>query len=116
MFQITRLTVGLRYTDDHKERQGVNADYRFCFIAINEDGNSACQGARVGTEGFLFNALDRTIYDPDINGDGEITDREFLDFYYDGVKSFGARDTLDDLLASYETTIDATGNFSGHNR
>ena len=109
----TRLTVGLRYTDDHKERQGVNADYRFCFISVNEDGNDACQGARVGTEGFLFNALDREIYDPDINGDGEITDREFLDFYYDGVKSFGSRDTLDDLLASYETTMDINGNFSG---
>jgi len=110
----TKLTVGLRYTDDHKERQGVNADYRFCFVAVNDEGLGACQGARVGTEGFLFNALDRTIYDPDIDGNGEITDLEYFTFYYDGIKNWGDRDTLDNLLASYATTFDANGNLTGN--
>ena len=96
----TRLTGGLRFSDDHKERQGVNASYRFCLGAENEDGNAGvCQGARVGTPGFEFTGLDTTIYDPDINADGSVSDDEFLAFYYDGIKSFGVNDTIDDILA-----------------
>ena len=56
-------------------------------------------GVRVGTPGFEFPGLDRTIYDPDINGDGAVTDDEFLAFYSDGIKSFGVNDTIDEILA-----------------
>lgn len=105
----TSITAGLRFSDDHKERQGVNASYRFCLGAENEDGNlGVCQGARVGTPGFEFAGLDRTIYNPDIDGNGEVSDDEFLAFYYNGITSFGVNDTIDDILAN--GTFDAGQN------
>jgi iron complex outermembrane receptor protein len=105
----TRLTAGLRFSDDHKERQGVNASYRFCFGAEDANGNTGvCQGARVGSPGFEFAGLDRTIYNPDTNGDGEVNDDEYLAFYFDGIKSFGGTDTVDTMIRSLFGS-DATG-------
>ena len=104
----TRLTAGLRFSDDHKERQGVNASYRFCLDAVNELGNPACQGARIGTPGFEFSGLDRTIFNPDTDNNGKISDDEFLAFYADGIKSFGPADTLDDFIDAVLGS-DATG-------
>jgi len=110
----TRFTVGLRFTDDHKERQGVNANYRFCLQAeeinpTNGQTNDSCQGARIGTEGFLFNALDRSIYNPDTNNDNNVTDLEMIAFYRDGIKSFGDRDTFDDILNYYTEQLIESG-------
>lgn len=108
----TRMTFGLRYTDEQKERQGVNAQYRFAlggFDTDTLDPFACCLGARVGTEGFRFAVQDRTIYDPDTNADGTISDQEFLDFYFDGIRSFGARDNIDDILAN-GTTADGAPN------
>lgn len=99
----TRFTVGLRYTDDHKERQGVNAQYRFALGGYNTDEDTpfgCCLGARVGTEGFRFAAQDRTLYNPDQDGNGEISNTEFLEFYFNGVARWGDRDTIDDILAN----------------
>jgi iron complex outermembrane receptor protein len=98
----TRLTAGLRYTSDEKSRTGVNARYAFAlggFDINTGDGFSCCMGARVGTEGFDFAAFDRTIYDPDVDGSGIVSDQEFYDFYLNGINQFGRRDTLDDILA-----------------
>jgi len=102
----TRFTVGLRYTDDHKDRQGVNAQYRFAlggFDTDTLDPFGCCLGARFGTEGFAFAERDRKIFQPDANADGSISDQEFLDFFFDGIKSFGSRDDLDDILANGTT-------------
>lgn len=92
-----RVTGGIRYTDDQKSREGVAARYGF---AIGGGSFECCGGARVGTEGFEFNGRDRTIFNPDINGDGTVTDQEAIDFYYDGVKNFGLRDNIDDIFAN----------------
>lgn len=99
----SRITGGLRYTHDEKSRIGVNARYAFALGGYdigtgNEFG--CCMGARVGTEGFEFAAFGRTIYDPDANGDGTISDSEYLDFYFDGIAQFGERDTIDDIMAN----------------
>ena len=85
-----RVTGGLRYTNDRKSRTGV--------IARNFFGGGAadfgcCGYFRLGTPGFEFNR-DRTIFNPDRNNDGNITPGEQLLFFLDGVKSFGARDTI----------------------
>lgn len=99
----TRFTFGLRYTDDKKTRQGVNARYAFALGGFDVNtGNpfGCCLGARVGTEGFEFAGFDRTIYNPDIDGDGVISDAEFIDFYLDGIAQFGDRDNLGDILAN----------------
>jgi len=100
--QRTRLTAGLRYTDDHKERIGVNAQYGFLLFGYDtvnaSQPFSCCVGVRVGTEGFEFSGSDRTIYDPDVSGDGLISSDEFIGFYLNGVEKFGARDTIDELL------------------
>jgi iron complex outermembrane receptor protein len=91
------VTAGLRYTDDEKERFGVNARYQFI---IGGAGFSCCFGTGVGTEGFNFAALDRTIFNPDTNNDGAVSEDETLAFYFDGVETFGARDGLDDIFAN----------------
>ena len=99
----TRLTVGLRYTEDTKTRQGVNARYAFALGGFDVNtGNpfGCCMGARVGTEGFAFAGFGRSIYDPDQDGDGAVSDAEFLNFYFDGIAQFGERDTLDDIFAN----------------
>lgn len=92
-----RLTGGLRYTNDSKERFGVNARYQF----IIGGGNfSCCFGTGHGTEGFEFAGLDRTIFDPDTDGSGTLNDSEVLAFFFNGVRQFGARDGLDDIYAN----------------
>ena len=93
---ITRLTAGLRYTTEDKSRIGVNARYAF---ALGGRNFSCCGGVRLGTEGFRFAGRDRTIYEPDANGDGTISDEEYLAFYYDGIAQFGARDNVLDIFA-----------------
>ena len=100
----TRLTAGLRYTDDHKERVGINAQYGFLMYGFNQqkpDGFDCCVGVRIGTEGFEFSGPDRTVMNPDIDGLNGVSHDEFIGFYLDGVKKFGARDTLDEFLYAF---------------
>jgi len=94
-----RVTGGLRYTDDHKERFGVNARYGQTFI-IGGDGFGCCFATGVGTEGFAFSGFDRNIFNPDTNNDSLLSPQEIIDFYFDGVETFGARDGLDDIYAN----------------
>lgn len=91
----TRLTGGLRYTSDEKERVGVNSAFRF---AMGGAGFTCCLGLRIGTEGFEFAGQGRTIFNPDLDGDGEITPEERLAFFLDGVARFGQRDNVDDAF------------------
>lgn len=92
-----RLTGGLRTTNDKKDRFGVNARYQF----IIGGGNfSCCFGTGHGTEGFEFAGLDRTLFNPDTNGDGSASDDEILAFFFNGVRNFGQRDGLDDIYAN----------------
>lgn len=92
-----RITAGVRYSEEEKRRTGVNARYGF---AIGGAGYVCCGGVRVGTEGFEFAGFDRTIYNPDIDGDGSVTEAEVMEFYFDGIRSFGARDNVDDIFAN----------------
>ena len=91
------MTGGLRFTQEEKSRVGVNARYAF---ALGGRNFSCCGGVRLGTEGFRFAARDRTIFDPDTNGDGEISDEEYLAFYFDGIAQFGARDNVEAIFAN----------------
>ena len=93
---ITRLTVGLRFTDEEKSRVGVNARYAF---AIGGRNFSCCGGVRLGTEGFQFAARDRTIFNPDTDNNGTVSDEEYLAFYYDGIARFGTRDNVEATFA-----------------
>lgn len=89
-----RVTGGLRYTKDVKERFGVNARYQF----ITGGAGFSVIGIGQGTEGFEFAGLDRTIFNPDTDGDGNLSDAEVLEFYFDGVAQPGARDGFDDIF------------------
>ncbi len=90
-----RITAGIRYTDDEKSRQGVAARYG---LALGGGSFECCGGVRYGTEGFEFAGRDRTIFDPDTDGDGVITEAEIFEFQFDGVRQFGLRDNLDEIL------------------
>jgi len=90
-----RLSGGLRYTDDHKTRFGVNARYQF----ITGGAAFAPIGIGQGTEGFEFNGLNRTIFNPDTDSDGAVSTAETLEFFFDSVDTFGQRDGLDDIFA-----------------
>ena len=96
-----RVTGGLRYTDDHKDRFGVNARYGQTFI-IGGDGFGCCFATGVGTEGFEFAGFDREIFNPDTDENGELSPQEVIDFFFDGVATFGERDVLDDIFANGE--------------
>ncbi len=100
----TRVTAGLRYTYDEKSRKGVNARYAFALGGFNvnsgDPDKGCCMGARVGTQGFEFAAFDRTIYNPDQDGSGEVSEQEFLDFYFDGIKTNGDQDNLAEIFAN----------------
>lgn len=92
-----RLTGGIRYTRDEKERFGINARYAF---GVGGPDFSCCfiNGIAHGTEGFEFAGLDRTIINPDQNGDGVIDAPESIGFFFDGIAQFGARDGFDDVF------------------
>ena len=96
-----RVTGGLRFTEDDKERFGINARFGQSFI-IGGDGFGCCFAPPVGTEGFQFAGFDRTIFNPDTDGNNEISSQEIIDFYFDGIETFGARDGLDDIFANGE--------------
>ncbi len=96
----TRFTFGLRFTDDHKDRQGVNAQYR-----VSAGGENVVTGAstsglgfRFGTEGFEFAIRDREIFNPDTNNDGDVSEREYFEFILDGIGTPGARDNFHTAL------------------
>ena len=95
-----RMTAGLRYTEDEKSREGVAARYGF---ALGGQDFSCCGGVRVGTEGFEFAGRGRSIFNPDTDGNGAISEQEVLNFYFDGVSQFGARDNVDDIFANGPT-------------
>ncbi|MEM9738552.1 MAG: TonB-dependent receptor [Pseudomonadota bacterium] len=92
-----RLTGGLRYTEDEKERFGINARYAF---GVGGPDFSCCfiNGVAHGTEGFEFAGLDRTIIVPDTNSDGVVDSEESIAFFFDGIANFGARDGFDDIF------------------
>lgn len=92
-----RVTGGIRYTTDKKERTGVAARYG---LALGDDNFNCCLGVRTGTEGFQFAGRGRTIINPDTNGDGVVSDLEVFQFQANGVLTPGARDNLDDILAA----------------
>lgn len=92
-----RLTGGLRFTSDEKQRFGINARYAF---GVGGPDFSCCfiNGVAHGTEGFEFAGLERTIFNPDANGDGAVDAEESIAFFFDGIKAFGARDGFDDIF------------------
>ncbi len=92
-----RVTGGIRYTDDRKSREGVAARYGF---AIGDGNFNCCGGVRVGTEGFQFAGRSRTIFNPDIDGNGTISDAEVIRFYQNGIANYGVRDNVDEIFAN----------------
>jgi len=104
-----RLTGGLRYTEDEKQRFGINARYAFGFGGP-DFGCCFQNGVASGTEGFEFAALDRTIFNPDTNGDSVIDANESIAFLFDGIAAFGRRDGLDNIFPNGQQIQDAIPN------
>jgi len=77
-----RGTLGGRFTKEHKHRTGFGAVYLF---------DTGGQPFRFGTEGFNFQQEGRTIYNPPMDhANGNV--------FYNGISTFGARDTLQKVL------------------
>lgn len=120
-----RLTAGYRSTDEEIERYGVNGVFSIalggCWNAhYCEDsmvGNPAGTNrpgwfnwweqawddlgtARFGTSGFEFAKFNRTIYNPDTDGDGTLTGNERVAWMMDGVAQWGEHDNLDEVFAA----------------
>jgi len=89
-----RITGGVRWTDEKKSRFGGIGVLGGIGGIFGADGS----GPRIGTPGFEFAIRDRTIFDPDIDGDGVITNDERLATYLDGISSFGVADDFQTLL------------------
>jgi iron complex outermembrane receptor protein len=85
-----RITGGARYSDESKERQGFN------FIAgFNTNGVAI----RTGTPGFHMTGRNRTLTNPDADGDGVPgTLNDIVALYRAGIASFGVNDTLNQFL------------------
>ncbi|UTW54705.1 TonB-dependent receptor [Kordiimonas sp. SCSIO 12610] len=101
-----RVTGGIRYTNDTKERFGINARYAF---GVGGPDFSCCfvNGIASGTEGFEFAGLDRTLFNPDQNGDGQVDAPESIAFFFDGIAQFGVRDGFDDVFPGGQQIQDA---------
>lgn len=85
-----RLTAGARYSDESKEREGFN------FIAGLDTNGVAI---RTNTPGFKMAGLQRTLTNPDANGDGvPNTLADIVALYRAGIVSFGVNDTFDEFL------------------
>ncbi len=86
------LTGGIRYTDDAKQRTGVAARY---LLALGAGDYNCCMGPILGSPGFQFAGLGRTNYTlPNANLPGSAQAQQALDFYLNGIKSFGVYDTV----------------------
>jgi iron complex outermembrane receptor protein len=86
-----RITGGARYSKETKERTGFN------FIAGLDTNGVA---VRTGTPGFRMTGLDRTLTNPDANGDGvPNTVADIVALYRAGIASFGINDTLNTFLS-----------------
>ncbi len=97
----SRASLGIRYTDEEKERYGVNVNYRMSLGGW--DGNSIWNpnnGTRIGSAGFEFSKFDRRIYNPDTDGDGSISVEEQLAGFRNGIATYGAADTVDDTFGA----------------
>ena len=97
----SRASAGIRYTDEEKERYGVNVNYRMALGGW--DGSQIYNpnnGTRIGSNGFAFNKFNRNIFNPDTNSDGSISQAEQLASFRDGVASYGASDTVGNTFAA----------------
>jgi iron complex outermembrane recepter protein len=87
-----RVSAGIRYTEESKERTGVAARY---LLALGDGHYGCCMGPVLGTPGFQFAGLSRTNFttpDPSLTGAAQA--QQALNYYLGGIKSFGVNDTV----------------------
>jgi iron complex outermembrane receptor protein len=94
---VFRVLAGVRLTHETKSRTG-----GLWQLLSGVPGTSDTYTARYGTEGFQYEGLNRTNYNaiiaPDVSTQQQIEDR--VNLWLDGVKSFGARDTLPQVICN----------------
>ena len=101
------LTGGIRYTDDAKQRTGVAARY---LLALGAADYNCCMGPIIGSPGFQFAGLGRTDYTlPNPNLPGTAQAQQALDFYLNGIKSFGVHDTVPTIFPGGQIPTSPTG-------
>lgn len=96
-----RALAGFRLTSEFKERHGIGGGFNFACNQTNVPEGETCAGfndERYGTEGFQFTQDGRTRYDEGGRTASAEDARERVDIYLDGIETFGARDTLEELL------------------
>ncbi|MCA8836686.1 MAG: TonB-dependent receptor plug domain-containing protein [Proteobacteria bacterium] len=124
---IWRLIAGIRITEDRKEAAGTNAQYQFVVPravldaytnnSVDTSTNPFNTGLSIGSNGFrLTEPGERTVPFPGANlceasgtdeqcaSGGEIG-RQNLDYFLDGVASFGVGDNFDDFILANRDSI-----------
>jgi iron complex outermembrane receptor protein len=103
---VLRVLGGLRVTHETKSRTG-----GLWSLLSGVPGTSDTYDARYGTEGFQYEGLNRENYDavsaPDVSTQAQIEDR--VNLFLDGVKSFGSRDSLPQVLCNDPPAPEAEG-------
>jgi iron complex outermembrane receptor protein len=89
----TRVTAGLRYTDEKKSRYGIGGNWA---LVLGGEDFACCFATRLGTPGFKPALLDR----PNFNVGNLDTPQELATFLIQGIASEGSRDTLIDQIGS----------------
>jgi iron complex outermembrane receptor protein len=94
---VLRVLAGARLTHETKSRTG-----GLWQLLSGVPGSSDTYTARYGTEGFQYEGLNRTNYNaviaPDVSTQEQIEAR--VNLWLEGVKSFGARDTLPQVICN----------------
>jgi iron complex outermembrane recepter protein len=94
---VLRVLAGARVTHETKSRTG-----GLWQLLSGVPGTNDTYTARYGTEGFRYEGLNRTNYDaviaPDVSTQEQIEAR--VNLWLDGVRSFGARDTLPQVICN----------------
>ena len=98
----SRVTAGIRYTEEEKSRYGIGGNWA---LTLGGADFACCVATRLGTPGFRPALLDR----PNFNVSGLDTPQELATFLIQGIASEGSRDTLIDQIGSIASGANPLG-------
>ena len=96
-----RISFGVRATEEEKQRNGIGI-----LGAVNGVTDADGNAQRIGTPGFAWDPHGRTIFNPDINGDGTTTGQEAIFAFYNGIGTQGTLDNGVNIVLTDPSVVD----------